>query len=304
MHEAELLDSGFLYDGGTVLVSTPASSASGFIYQGISARYNQADVMTIDASAGDLVPSFAPNDDDFGRVNVMTVSRDGGASATARDDTGELGTAAVGTYDSALSGSLNAADDVDLYSRAAWEVWKGTRPGFRYSQITMNFRRKPALVSSWVNVKPGSAATITPPYQTTLPSDPIRVVFEGWSEVISKFWWQVTINCSRGVVYDVYEIGDTELGRFVSDGHTTLTQMNQGDTTFQLVTPSGACVATDSATVAGDFPLDINLDGLHVTVSSIAGTTSPQTVTLSTGISRLIPAGSSVDVWHPGVIKI
>ena len=57
------------------------------------------------------------------------------------------------------------------------------------------------------------------------------------------------------------------------------------------------------STSAGDYPLDLDINGERVTVTSApAGSTSPQTVTITRGVAPTVArahgAGEAVDVWN------
>jgi hypothetical protein len=63
------------------------------------------------------------------------------------------------------------------------------------------------------------------------------------------------------------------------------------------------------STSAGDYPLDLDLNGERVTITSApAGGTSPRTVTVTRGVAptvaRAHSAGEAIDVWNAARIAL
>lgn len=293
IRECELTDSGFLYDG---LSAT-------FQYQGISQRYDQFPRFTLDGPAGELT-IFDPDDDDLNRVNSARVERRGGSNATFADTDGPLGVKAIGLYNALIPMPINPVDDSTLDGRARWEVHRGTAPGFRYSRIAFDLRRIPGTISGWIHTTPGNAIAIIPPYVAQHPAGNISAVVEGWSEQLGPQLWTVTCNLSPGGVYDVFKVADARLGRMGAGvGRTIGLDVAAGGTSLSLVTPVGGVLWTTSAIYPADFPLDIEVSGIQVTVTDITGTSSPQTATV-TGVTKNLHAGDTVNLWKPGVISL
>jgi hypothetical protein len=93
---------------------------------------------------------------------------------------------------------------------------------------------------------------------------------------------------------------DAEYGRWgMADGTIT------GGTCVGT-TATGTVIITTSDPItgtAGDYPLDLNWNGERITVSFAAGTTSPQTRTVTARgvaptVARVHAAGESVDIWN------
>ena len=298
LHAAEAVDAGFLYAGGVAPGFNP-----GLIYQARRNRYNSTAALTIDASAGDLVPPFSPTDDDFGRMNLVTVDRIDGSSATFERTDGPLGTATIGPIDSTLPSSLNIYDDDSLHDRAAWEAHKGTQVGFRYPSITLDLRRRPSLAASWAAVHPGSSVTITPPFTPVMPTAPIEAVMEGWAEIIAKHRWVATVNCSRNSGNRVLEGGSATNGRLQATASTLIGTVGPGDTSCQVATAAGDPLWS---VAAADYvsPSFVFMDGVRVKVTNVTGGASPQTLTIDGAtVTRTIPAGVPVTI-DTGVIAL
>jgi hypothetical protein len=61
-------------------------------------------------------------------------------------------------------------------------------------------------------------------------------------------------------------------------------------------------------TAAGEFPFDIEVEGVRLRVTAISGASSPQTFTVTqapvNGVTKTIPAGTAVRLWQGAVISL
>jgi hypothetical protein len=127
--------------------------------------------LTIDASAGQLGPGFAPVDDDQRNRNKMTVTRLHGVSVTYEDTVGPLGTAAIGIYDD--SATINTYSDDYVAQYARWFVQLGTVEGYRYPSVTVDLARPPSWPRRCWTSTPGSGST-SPAWTPPWPGSPTR----------------------------------------------------------------------------------------------------------------------------------
>lgn len=290
LRQCELADGGVLYDG----------QSAGYQLQGISQRYDQASQFTVNASTGQVMPPWSPTADDLTRVNSATISRINGSTVTYSATTGPFTPAQVGTY-SYQPNAINYQTDGFIVNRARWEVHKGTIEGFRYPTVALNMRKLPALAAAVAAMVPGLSFTVTPPYSAQLPTDQFDLIAEGWTmTIVPTIQWDVAFNCSLQEAYNVWKIGDTQLGRLGTDGHTLAADAALGATSLSIATPSGSKLFT---TAAGDFPMNLNISGLKIAVSNISGSSSPQTATV-TGVTKALTNGSAITAWKNGVIKL
>lgn len=291
IRECELADAGYLYDG----------LSQGMRFQGVADRYNATSLLSLDASAGQVQPDFAPVGDDLGRVNSMTVSRKAGSTATYTDETGPLGTDAVGIYDNSIT--INIESDGPLEHRAGWEVALGTIEGFRYPSLAINLRSIPTKAVDWVTVLPGSTITVTPPYSTQLPTDDIKLIVQGWTEQLTNLRWEVEpINCSPALIFQqlaVYAAAASgSASKFDAGGSSTNATSTTTATSIVVKTSGGALWVT----TAGEFPFDINIAGEKIQVTAISGASSPQTFTVvrsRNGVVKTHAANEPVHLWAP-----
>lgn len=294
---AETVEAGYLYDG----------LSDGLSFVGISQRYDQFGVFTIDGTATtlgqplEIQQPFLPKYDDYARVNKATVKRLNGVTITAEDQTGQLGTTAVGDYELQLS-NVNLASDFTVIDRANWEVHKGTTFGPRWPQINLNVRTIPSRAAAIAGMYPSQAFTVKIPtnYQAWYGKEDLFLTAEGWTETLSDRVWLISLNCNSMDPWYVWKIGDPDRGRLGTSGHTLASSALAGATSLSLATPTGRPLWT---TAAADFPMNLAIDGIKVVVSAITGSSSPQTATV-TATTKALSAGKPVTIWKNGVLKL
>ncbi|HYS41957.1 MAG TPA: hypothetical protein VEO01_40585 [Pseudonocardiaceae bacterium] len=298
LHACEQVDQGFLYDGFD----------QGLTYQPRGGRENALPLLTLNATAQDLTPPFAPMDDDLLTLNKYTATRSGGSSATYTDTSDALGTNTVGTYSS--GDTFNNQLDTDLIQYASWKVHlQGTADTYRYPTLQFSIHRRPALLAAWLQTQLTVPVTITN-IQSALSSAPpedINLVLQGYTETLGKFTWEVVAN---GSPYDPWRItvlaadtgdGSTFLCRLDTDGSHVSGAAAAGATSLSVVTPSGPLWTV----AADDFPLYVTIGGLRITVTNITGSTSPQTFTVDGAtVLKQVNDGDAVTVWDETVLGL
>ncbi|HEX5404796.1 MAG TPA: hypothetical protein VFX16_21115 [Pseudonocardiaceae bacterium] len=298
------------------LIQECATANFGVIYDGLSAgltffdrveQENLAASLTIDASAGHLMPPFAPVDDDQRLTNQWTVTQKNGSSAVGQDTDGPLGTDVVGLYDNSLTVNLHSSSPLQLL--ADWLVHEYTVEGYRYPLVALEFNQSPSLLASWLDSGLLSRIDITNIAEVAdqMPDRDIRLLVQGYTEVIGQFVWSLAANTSS---YDPWrlatvaeETGDTDefLMRLDTDGAAVHTDAAVGATSISVETPSGPLWTT----AADDFPLFVEIGGIRVTVTAITGSSSPQTFTVTgSTVTKVLPAGTDVSVWDETVLSI
>lgn len=295
LRESETQDQGILYDG----------VGPGLTYASRSVKENASPALTLDVANHDLSTPLVPIDDDMGVVNSMTVTRALGTSVQYADSTGVLGTNAIGIYDSSVTVSLQTEARLNDY--ASWFVHMGTRPGYRYPSISLSVRRRPQFLVSLLGLALGSRVDVINSGlgRVDRANETISLTTEGYSFSIDQFNLDVQINCSS---YELWRIGvlaaDTgdlteNVMRLDTDGSALVSLLSPGDSTMLVATPSGPLWTT----AADDFPLTANVGGISVIVSSIAGSSSPQTFTITpTTFGR--PGGSTVELRKNTVLGL
>lgn len=285
----------------------------GLRWQSIDQRYDQAVALTLDAA--ELAETPAPTTDDSRLRNRAVVSQSGGSSATHTDTDGPLGTAAVGIWTESTTVNLSDPDTPGggLAGRARWQVHAGTVPGERFPSLTVDVAAVPSLAARLLSTTNGWTGQVLPGWRLDLtglsdvgpehPDGTLDLVIEGWTEDIDpRGMWKLTLNVSPQRTYDVWKIGDSQLGRIGTDGHTLAADAAKGATSLSLATPTGKALWT---TAAGDFPMTILVAGIPVTVTAITGTSSPQTATVTGAtVTKALTTGDAVTMYRNGVIKL
>jgi len=186
LHECEVAGQGQLWDG----------RSAGLSYTTRRRREVGTVKLTIDASARQLAGDFHPVDDDQRVRNKVTVTRLQGASYTAEDTDGALGTDAIGIYADAVT--VNVGDDDSTVDFANWFVLLGTVPGYRYPSVTVDLARSPTLAAAVLDIVPGERINVTN-LDTTLaqfPNSTVSLIVEGIAHEITSHTWQATFQCS------------------------------------------------------------------------------------------------------------
>lgn len=265
LRECEAADDGFLYDG----------LSAGLQYQGPSQRYNQNTALTLDAVANELL-DLQPIDDDLSTINKMTVTQKNGSSETVEQTDGILGTGpdGIGTVSGEIT--VSNSDASRLLSRATWEVHKGTIEGFRYPLVPLNLRAHPSVAQQWMNrtdgftgpIVPGSRADITniSSWATQHPAGTVPLMIEGWSMRLTNLMWEVDPVCTSNRRYDVFKLGDTQLGRVQTSGSTVAVDAATGSSTLSVASTN---LWTTTAAKPGDFPMFLEVDGIRVLAHSV-----------------------------------
>jgi hypothetical protein len=293
LRECETADDGVLYDG----------RGPGLAYVARPVRYNAPVAITVDAAAYQLAAPFAPADDDQRNRNKVKVDRKGGATATYEDSGGPLGTAQIGTYDSSLT--LNTDTDDGLLDRAAWEVHKGTVDApYRYPRLNLDLVAMPALVDGWLTAEVSSRVDTLNVASKTVQHPPgdIALLLEGWAEQLAPTAWTVAGNCSPFQPWRVAVIEGGGDGRWrIDSGSSTLAAGAAAGATSISVASSNPVEVWSTA--AGDYPRDIDVGGVKVTATAVAGATSPQTFTVA-ALPYPLTAGWQVKLWRPPTIAL
>ncbi len=293
LREAEVVDQGILHDG----------THAGLTYLTRRTRENAEAFLTLDVTEGDLPDPFAqPADDDQRNINKTTASRKNASSFTYEDVTGPLGTDAIDIYDADVT--VNNDSDGEIAHYASLLVRMGTVEGYRYPTLELDFTHVPHLLPQWLQARLGGRIDVLDldSVLTQHPSGTISLALEGYNQEIDQSRWTATANCSS---YDPWQVGvfaadtgDTNplVLRFDTDGSSLRDPVDAGASSLVVLTPSGP----PWTTAADNFPLQIDLDGIEVTVTAIAGASSPQTFTVDPAtVTVQRPAGTPVSVITP-----
>lgn len=256
--------------------------------------------LTVDAGAGELAQPWTPTHDDQRLRNKVTGTQLQGVEDVFEDVAGERGTAAVGTYDSAITVNLQQGEMA--LQHAAWQVALGTQVGYRVPAITIDLRATPALAGAVLDLIPGDRVDVLDVDQALagFPPGDVRLIVEGISHVIGPAVWRVTLKCSPFSPWGVAEVaattGDTaeHLARADTAGSELAAGAALAATSLSVATTSGPLWTTD----ADDYPLSLDVGGVEVVASACSGTSSPQTMTVA-ALTLARAAGLPVALWDP-----
>lgn len=304
MQECVLADGGMLYENLAVL---------GLGYRTRASLYNQDAALVLDYAGYQLAQVPVPVEDDQRLQNKVTVTVNG-VSQTYEETSGALSTAlppaGVGAYGTDVTLNLSSTDTTTLRDQAAWRVHLGTVDEARHPQISVNlahasFVANPALKRAVLALRQGDRVQIQNP-PSWLPPDTIDQLILGVEETISHFEHKLTFTCAPASPYTVGYLDDADT-RLDTDGSTLAAAATAGATSLSVATQAGHRVWADSAALPAEFPFDIRVGGEVMTVTAIAGTTSPQTFTVTrsvNGVSKAHSAGADVRLATPTILAL
>lgn len=175
---------------------------------------------------------------------------------------------------------------------------RGSRYQFALDATTTSTDKLTAIMA--LNPRARVRVTTLPPALTGLTY--VDVFASGWDETydpdsgacLFEFDTDPADDPPIGV-FDSSEYGRFGFGSATITGGTCLG--NTGTGTVIITT------ASPMATTAGNFPTDLDWNGERITVSGVAGATSPQTATVTVRgvaptVARNHSAGEPVDIWH------
>lgn len=297
-----LLEASAEADGGML---TEQVDGVGLVYRNRVSLYNQDAALALDYTAANLAEVPEPVDDDEYVRNDVTVHRSSGSWSRQTLDNGPLSTlpppAGVGRYASDVTLNLNA--DADLVQQASWRLHLGTVDEPRYPRITINLAHPSftgALRQQALAVRKGDRLTIENP-PSWLPPDDISQLVLGVSETLDQFQHRITYTCAPESPYRVMVLSDTVLSRL--DGDSTLSApAGAASTSLSVATAAGGSLWTTT-----DTPVDIEVGGERMTVTAVAGASSPQTFTVTrsvNGITKAQTAGTAVNLYQPAYLAL
>ena len=292
IRECAATDAGILFESRT---------ADEIAYRPVTSLYAQDARWSIPYSDHGLA-EFEPTDDDQRTRNRITVSRIGGTSTTVEDSTSPMGTLApgsggVGVYADSVSLSLHV-DDATA-NQAGWRLALGTVNEARWPRIGVNlahpdYTGNARLTQEILETDVGDLITVTG-LPAWLPPDDVRQIVQGTTERISQFEHTITFNCEPASPYGT---GTWEAdGARWSNENTTLAGTMTTTSTSRTVTIAAGPMWTTTG-----VPFDVMVGGEQMTVTAVAGASSPQTFTVTRSVNGVVKAhasGEAVTLYTP-----
>ncbi|WKV74216.1 hypothetical protein AW27_023530 [Streptomyces sp. PCS3-D2] len=262
--ECEAADGGVLFEDRERLA---------LVYRSRESLYTQPVALTLDYEAdGHVSPPLEPIDDDQRIRNDRTITRTGGSSARAVDETSALSVLppplGVGPYDD--SRTLNLRADSQVEQIAAWALHLGTWDEPRYPTVHINLAAAPSLIPAVLALDIGDRIQIVNP-PAWLPPGPIDLLVEGYTEAFGHpNSWDIVLNCSPAGPWNVAVVEDPVYGRADTTGSVLGADATDSATTLVVHTEQTA-VAWSRERWPQDpaqYPMDLRVDGEVVTASA------------------------------------
>jgi hypothetical protein len=282
LRELAETDGGMLYE--------PRSTTE-LAYRSLETLYSQTP-FTVPYQDNLLLP-FEPIEDDGLLRNRVSVTRDGGGTATVTETTGPLGTASVGTYDDGVT--LSLADEDAPALQAAWRVHLGTHDEARWPTIGYDLadpRINAGLRATLLGAASlGSRIDVTnlPPW---LPPFPVSQLVTGITETITPHAYRIELDCIPARPYRVPTYGDTA-DRWSGEGTVTAGALTATQTTFS-VTPAGGVGWTSV-----DGPYEIVIGGEVMRVTNVSGGINFTVVRSVNGVRKAHASGATLALADP-----
>jgi hypothetical protein len=288
-------------DGG---ILSERRDASSLLYRTCESLARQDPVFTL-SYADECFSDLKSADDDRDIRNKVTVTRASGASATVTADAGPLSVLAppdgVGEYDEAKTMSL--ARDAQAKQRAAWAVHLGTVDEPRWPSIEVNlahphFAGNPARLRAVLSADIGDRIVITHPPPWVSPES-IDVLIGGVTLVKStQFEHRIRFNVipARPFELGAFDSATTGETRYAND-NTAVNGVHTSTTTSLSVD-----ITTGPLWTHADGDFDVMVAGERMTVTGVAGATSPQTFTVTRSMNGVVKAqadGAAVSLADP-----
>lgn len=251
-----------------------------------SRRYSRTATAVLSFTSGHIADAPEPTYDDQSIRNDWIVSRAGGSQGVRFKD--DVSIAAEGRYDT--STEINVATDDALLQHAAWRTYLGAATVMRWPRVTFDLASRIAVIPAWRQTQPyGQRVTITNP-PTQVAGATVDLIVEGWSQILSAFQWDVTLNCSPAEPWNSPTYDDTD-ARYDSDSTT----LNAGVTSSatSMVFSTSNSLETWSTT---ETPYDVVISGEVVTVTAMGAVSGAgpylQTATVTRNVGAL-PTGKA-----------
>jgi hypothetical protein len=282
LQECEAADLGTLYEG----------REAGLVYRTRASLYNQPAALTLDYSGQQVAPPFEPDEDDALLGNAWTVKRLLGGQATAELASGRLSVQdppnGSGRVEKPVT--VNVEPEALLSDIASWLLALGTIDEARYKAVQVNYAAAAitaALGWAALDVDVDDLVVITNASAVKI-FDSIRQLARGYAEVLNTAYRHTeTFNCAPARVYDVGVYDSSTRGRADTIGST----LQSGLTT--TATSCSAVAATEDdlwSTNAADWPIPVVVAGEEMSVTNVAGTSSPQTLTITRSVNGVVKA--------------
>jgi hypothetical protein len=273
----------------------------GLTYIPRPARYRRPVGATIDLStyrttAGTSDQVLAPIFDDQVFRNEWTVSRPDGPTFVAADFT----RVKLRYGDTATP---NLLTDAEVVSDMLWRLAVSSIEAIRWPNTPVDLAANPEMIGEWLGVTPGLTRIVRTGLPSRGPDGDIDELLDGVEHTIRRRAWTINYAASPAKVYNgIGVFGTDPVGSGYDSADSTLAAgYSSSATSFSVATTAGhALWITGSG--APNFPFDIEVSGIRITVTAISGASSPQTFTVTRsvdGYDKALGSGVQVSRWDP-----
>lgn len=249
----------------------------GLLYRTRTTMYNQTPALELDMADGHISNPFAPPLDDQVVRNDITVSREGGTSYRAVQQTGPNNIQSRRDDPQGIgrrytdSKTLNLYSDDQLSAQATWRLWLGTVDEHRIASLEIEMEHHPELLQAVLELEGGGLIRISNP-PPGLPPGPLDLIALGWNDTITDETWHVQINCMPGSPWQVAVLDDTEHDRLDTAGSELATSVVEATTALEVATTQGAPWITTTMDATA-FPFTTRMGGETCSITAIANHT-------------------------------
>lgn len=275
----------------------------GLAFRSASDLANQTASLSLGYTSGHIGGELFPQPDESGVTNDVVVSRQNGTQFGTALTSGRRSTQSppdgIGVYRKSFSTA--AEYDGQLPDIAGHLLSVGTHDGPRYSSIQLFLHGRviaasESLTKAILELDIGDAFAVTD-LPSWLPPESLDLLAQGYQEHYSNLSHEMTLNTTPGDPYRFAVRGSSYADRRVRD--SLATTLNEALDT----TETGVDVAvTGPLWQTGSVDFDIMIGGELMSVSSIAGASSPQTFTVTRSVNGIVKThaiSAEVDVYPP-----
>lgn len=272
--------------------------ALGLTFRSGATLRNQATRLTLERGRRQLIDPFEEVDDDQRFVNDVTAARPDGSSFRIEDPAIAAGDEE--RYEQTVE--VNVATDLQLPNQAGWRYHLGTWEDPRFPQVNTDIAKTADVVEDLLGFGVGDRFEIPDPPPGCPPVDQLA---DGITEELERFQWRVSLAGHPARPWDTAIVDDGDFGRVDTAGSETTAPFTAGTSTSMTVATTLGSVWV---TAVAEFPFDIEVDGVRLTVTAITGASSPQTFTITqapvNGVTKTIPAGTAVSLRQGAVVAL
>lgn len=292
IEEAADTDLGILHDSLDMV---------GLFYRTGASLRDQDPAISIDYDAGeaDGVPELIRDDADF--ANEVVVTNWDKSTARAELTDGEQSTAeppdGVGRYDVPYDVNLYAGESLQGHAETRLRLHSPDLP--RLASFGLATHLVAADIDAILALRPGDKIALSDLPATIYPRD-LDQLLQGWTEDLTSHTHRFAINTTPAQPWDHGKVEQTDDIRYDTSGSFLVTGEDAGATTLYVA----GYRATDLWTVVGaNFPFDVMIEGVRVTVTAVSGLAFPQTFTVS-AIPRALSGGADIRLADPAYYSL